>query len=108
MKRQTQVSAFKKELYGRVASLSVWLKGEPLPEIQHQSIFHDNDEIRLRWNAPQVPIANITYGVYYGVTLDELFESNILNIHNSTIIYAKCLVFFLQCPALLHRRRVPF
>lgn len=55
--------------------MAVVLKGEPLPEIQQQSIFHDNVEIRLRWNAPMVTIPNITYGVYYGTTLDELFDS---------------------------------
>lgn len=70
-----QVSAYSKGLYGRVASLSVVLKGEPLPEIQRQSEFHDKQEIRIRWSAPQVAIPNITYGVYYGTTLDELFES---------------------------------
>lgn len=71
------MSAYIKTLYGRVASLSVWLKGEPLPEIQRQSIYHDNNEIRVRWNSPLTTMQNITYGIYYGTTLDELFESKL-------------------------------
>lgn len=70
-----QVSAFNNNIFGRVSSLSVVLKGIPLPEVPQQSIFNDGKEVKLRWNQPNPPIENVVYGIYYGTTLDELFES---------------------------------
>lgn len=76
-----------------MASLSVWLKGESLPEIQRQSLFHDNDEVRFRWSPPSVVIPNVTYGIYYGVTLDELFES-MFNYFNNNFLYLMSMLLF--------------
>lgn len=75
-----QVSAYVNDLYGRVSSLSVVLKGTPLPEVPNQFLFNDNTEIRLRWSPPNPPIENAVYGVYYGTTMDELFESKYFSI----------------------------
>lgn len=75
---RTQVSAFVKQLYGRVSSLSVVLKGTPLPEVPHQQLFNDGTEVQIKWSAPSPAIANVVYGVYYGTTVDELFESELI------------------------------
>lgn len=62
-------------MFGRPSSISVVLKGIQLPGIIHQSVHHNLTDVILRWSAPNIIIPNIEYGIYYGTTLDELFES---------------------------------
>lgn len=69
------MSAFIKNLFGRVSSIAIVLKGVPLPEIRHQRLTHETNDVEVHWDAPSTEIFNITYGIYYGTTMDELYES---------------------------------
>lgn len=75
-------------MFGRVSSLSVVLKGIPLPEVPQQSMFNDDKEVRLRWNQPSPPIANIVYGIYYGISIEELYESEQHANYKFLLVYA--------------------
>lgn len=68
-----KVSAYQKSYYGRQSSINVVLPGKALPQIEKPSLQHV-DEIRLRWQKPVTDLKNLTYGVYYGTTLDEMYE----------------------------------
>lgn len=70
-----KVSGYKKNFFGRPASISSVLPGTPLPAISSLIITEKDDIPELTWNEPKgVTFKNITYGIYYGVTLDELYE----------------------------------
>lgn len=71
-----KVSAYVKNYFGRVSSISVVLPGLPLPEVPQTSLFHDGTSTRLKWHKPNTTLQNLTYGIYYGTTLEELYESN--------------------------------
>lgn len=72
-----RVSAFIKNYYGRVSSIYVVLPGPALPEVSHPSMFHNGTLTRLRWSKPSTNLQNLTYGIYYGTTLDELYDSKL-------------------------------
>lgn len=69
-----RVSAFVKNYVGRPQTIQVTLPGEPLPEVPHITIQNTYDQINLKWETPKTNFENITYGVYYGTSLEELFE----------------------------------
>lgn len=72
-----RVSAFVKNYTGRSQSLILKRNGAPLPEIQGIQTSRENDNVKLSWSKPSVPgIGNqkITYGIYYGTNLEELFD----------------------------------
>lgn len=73
-----RVSAYVKNYTGRSQSLILKRNGAPLPEIQNiQTTRSDADNIRLSWAKPTLPLtasAKITYGIYYGTNLEELFD----------------------------------
>lgn len=71
-----KVSAYVKNYYGRVSSIYVVLPGIALPEVPHISLFHDGSSTHLIWAKPNITgLQNLTYGIYYGTTLEELYES---------------------------------
>lgn len=70
-----KVSAYQKSYYGRQSSISIVLPGKALPEVINPSLYHDGHNTRLRWVKPITDVNNLTYGVYYGTTLDEMYES---------------------------------
>lgn len=73
---QPQVSAFVKNIYGRASSITVALKGVPLAEVRHLKIMNDVSEVMIHWDPPSdSPQPNLTYGIYYGTSWDELSES---------------------------------
>lgn len=67
--------AFVKNYFGRVSSVSVELPGPPLPEVPNSTLLYVANETRLRWTMPKTVLKNLKYGVFYGVTLNELIES---------------------------------
>lgn len=70
-----KVSGYKKNFYGRPASISSMLPGNALPEIPELNITDQNGDVLLQWSQPNgLTSKNITYGIYYATTLDELFE----------------------------------
>lgn len=69
------MSAFVKNYFGRLSSVSVELPGPQLPAIFDLKLFHDDNISRLYWTAGKTNLKNLTYGIYYGTTLDELLES---------------------------------
>lgn len=72
-----RVSAFVKNYTGRSQSLILKRNGTPLPEISNIQTTREGDNIRLSWSKPTVPLpssAKLTYGIYYGINLEELFD----------------------------------
>jgi hypothetical protein len=72
-----RVSAFVKNYTGRSQSLILKRNGTPLPEIANIQTTREGDNIRLSWSKPSVPLpssAKLTYGIYYGINLEELFD----------------------------------
>lgn len=70
-----KVSGYKKKFFGRPASISSLLPGNALPEIPELNITDNNGITELQWSQPTGLIyKNTTYGVYYGITLDELYN----------------------------------
>ena len=72
-----RVSAYVKNYTGRSQSLILKRNGAPLPDIQGIQTSRENDNVKLSWSKPTVPgIGNqkITYGIYYGTNLEELFD----------------------------------
>lgn len=70
-----KVSGYIKNLTGRPSSISTILQGAPLPEVPKVDVMHNITHTILRWAAPAGTYQNLTYGVYYGTTMDELTES---------------------------------
>lgn len=70
-----KVSGFKKSFFGRPASISSILPGDALPEVSDFTVTEHNGVPELQWKAPsETTLKNITYGIYYGITTDELYE----------------------------------
>jgi hypothetical protein len=72
-----RVSAFVKNYTGRSQSLVLKRNGAPLPEIQGIQITKEADNVKLSWQKATLPLSSnekITYGIYYGTNLEELFD----------------------------------
>jgi sortilin-related receptor len=71
-----RVSAYVKNYTGRSQSLILKRNGAPLPEIQGIETKRDGDFIRISWRKPVGQPSNdkISYGIYYGINLEELFD----------------------------------
>lgn len=70
-----RVSAYVKNYTGRSQSLILKRNGAALPEIQNiQTTRTDGDNIRLSWSKPTLSATKLTYGIYYGTNLEELFD----------------------------------
>lgn len=71
-----KVSAYVKSYIGRPQSVKITLKGDPLPAVPNVRLFHESESVSLAWDEPNTNLKNLTYGVYYGTSLDELFEKS--------------------------------
>lgn len=69
-----RVSAYVKNYTGRSQSLILKRNGAPLPEIQGIETKRDGDHIRISWRKPSGFNDKLTYGIYYGINLEELFD----------------------------------
>lgn len=70
-----KVSGYKGKFHGRPASISSMLPGTPLPEVMKLNVTDKNGTVEVQWNAPNaIATKNLTYGIYYGITPDELYE----------------------------------
>lgn len=71
-----KVSAFVKSYFGAPSTQLITLPGDALPEVSDVKTFHNSEYVNLRWKEVKTnKNANIVYGVYYGTSMDELFES---------------------------------
>lgn len=73
-----KVSGFVKNYFGRPATLVVIRTGEALPVVTINRKSNEAHGIKLGWAATRSN-AKVTYGVYYGTSMDELFESKCIN-----------------------------
>lgn len=70
-----RVSAYVKNYTGRSQSLILKRNGAPLPEVQGIETKREGDFIRISWRkVPQEKSDKLTYGIYYGTNLEELFD----------------------------------
>lgn len=70
-----KVSGYKKNFFGRPASISSMLPGNALPEVQQLTIIDNAGIPQLKWKPPTgYAVKNITYGIYYGISIDEFYE----------------------------------
>lgn len=70
-----RVSAYVKNYTGRSQSLILKRSGAPLPEVQGIETKREGDFIRISWRrVPQENNGKLTYGIYYGTNLEELFD----------------------------------
>lgn len=70
-----KVSGFKKKFFGRAASISSILPGNNVPEVTDFTVTEHNGVPELKWKAPsKTTLRNLTYGIYYGIKTDELYE----------------------------------
>jgi sortilin-related receptor len=70
-----RVCAYVGNFTGRSQSLILKRNGTPLPEIQGIETKREGDHIRISWKRA-IPMKNekIEYGIYYGVSLEDLFD----------------------------------
>lgn len=70
-----KVSGFKEKFFGRPSSISSILPGTPLPEVPKINVSETNGQVLVSWAVPNaIAIKNLTYGIYYGTTVEELYE----------------------------------
>lgn len=70
-----KVSGYKDNFFGRPASISSFLPGTPLPEVMKLTVNETDDAAEIRWMAPNaIATKNLTYGIYYGVNIEQLYE----------------------------------
>lgn len=65
---------------GPSSIVSIEQKGAPLPEVTKINAYlqRDGTTLKLNWDKPKYDkVVNWTYGVYYGITYDALFESKL-------------------------------
>lgn len=67
-----RVAAYVKNYTGRSQSLILKRNGAALPEVQGIETKREGDYIRISWR--RVPDQKYTYGIYYGTSLEELFD----------------------------------
>lgn len=67
-----RVSAYVKNYTGRSQSLILKRNGVALPEVQGIETKREGDYIRISWR--RVPDRKYRYGIYYGTSLEELFD----------------------------------
>lgn len=77
-----KVSGVLKHYFGRPASVLIMIPGTALPEVPKVSKSLSGSDIFLHWSPPlNTNLSNITYGIYYGTTMDELYESKLRIVH---------------------------
>lgn len=77
-----KVCGFKGKFHGRPASISSMLPGTALPEVMKLTVTDVNGVAEVKWNAPNaIATKNLTYGIYYGITLEQLYEKVQMTTH---------------------------
>lgn len=92
-----KVSAFVKQFFGRPQVLSFTIPGEQVPAVPRVSLEanHTKMSVTLSWERPRYNYnVDFTYGIYYGTTLLELFESKENNVTKpSSLTNLTCFFF---------------
>lgn len=83
VRNDIKVSAYVKSIFGKPDTIAATGQGSPLPEVPEVILDKESetDIVQLHWNRPKVTVKGgeeITYGVYYGTSIDELVESEYL------------------------------
>lgn len=79
-----KVSGYMKNYVGRPASISSQMPGPTLPVVA-VTLKRSGNTFTLQWNPVTFQGKNVTYGVYYGQTMDELLEGLYSNSNDSSI-----------------------
>lgn len=79
-----KVSGYMKNNVGRPASISSQMPGPTLPEVA-ATLKRNGNTFTLQWNPVTFQGKNVTYGVYYGPTMDELLEGLYSSSNNNNL-----------------------
>ena len=80
VRNDIKVAAYVKNIYGKPDTIAATGQGSPLPEVPEVILDKESetDIVQLHWNKPKLEEkikGEITYGVYYGTSVDTLMES---------------------------------
>uniref|UniRef100_A0A6B2EKV3 Sortilin-related receptor n=1 Tax=Phlebotomus kandelakii TaxID=1109342 RepID=A0A6B2EKV3_9DIPT len=84
-----KVSAYVKQFFGRSAVLAFQIAGDEVPAVPNVSLVanHTTMSVTLEWSKPKFNFnIDLTYGIYYGTTLLELFEKPRLKTTNLSAV----------------------
>ncbi|XP_038113433.1 sortilin-related receptor [Culex quinquefasciatus] len=74
-----RVAAYVKQYVGRHETTIVKFGGEPLPAINLRLKEQTQEYSLLEWDEPHGSYGKLTYGIYYGTNMDQLFEASKIN-----------------------------
>lgn len=74
-----KVAAYVKQYVGRHETTVIQFGGEPLPAINIRLKEQTQEYSLLEWDEPQGGFGKLTYGIYYGTNMDQLFEGKTEN-----------------------------
>lgn len=81
-----KVAAYVKNFFGQHETQIVIFEGEPLPALNVVLKDKTDEYALLEWNEPQgIDVSKVIYGVYYGTSMDALFEAARINTTNRSI-----------------------
>lgn len=91
-----RVAAYVKQYVGRHETTIVKFGGEPLPAINLRLKEQTQEYSLLEWDEPHGSYGKLTYGIYYGTNMDQLFEGMSTNEFGRFFILRMNLFFSLQ------------
>lgn len=79
VRNDIKVAAYAKEIIGKPDTVAATGQGAALPEVPEVILDKESetDIVQLHWNRPKIAQkiqGDITYGVYYGTSIDELVD----------------------------------
>uniref|UniRef100_A0A182RW24 Sortilin-related receptor n=1 Tax=Anopheles funestus TaxID=62324 RepID=A0A182RW24_ANOFN len=81
-----KVAAYVKNFFGQHETTIVSFGGTPLPALNVELKEKTNDYALLEWNEPKgLDTSKLVYGVYYGTSMDALFEAARINTTSRSI-----------------------
>lgn len=72
-----KISAYVSGYNGKTHTNFTTIPGEPLPQVNNIQLQQNPDIVSVQWSVPKTNMKNLTYAVYYGTSVSELFESNL-------------------------------
>ncbi|XP_055591990.1 sortilin-related receptor-like [Uranotaenia lowii] len=74
-----KVAAYAKNFVGMHETTIVTIMGDPLPAINVRMKEQTQEYTLLEWDEPKENYGKLTYGIYYGTNMDQLFEASKVN-----------------------------
>ncbi|XP_058466286.1 sortilin-related receptor-like [Malaya genurostris] len=74
-----KVAAYVKQYVGRHETTIVSFGGDPLPAVNLRLKEQAHDYSLIEWDAPEGSFGKLTYGIYYGTNMDQLFDASKIN-----------------------------